>query len=408
MRPSTPSVQLLGLSGPCYLAPGVAAAFSRTRPRTATATTATSVAAPKGGGSGARMAARGLRRRRGAAAVAAAVLGVLLGTATTTGATAAAAATGSSHRIRLARREVALAPHADRLLASAASGGGGNVSRHDALRAAYAELPPAVRMLYAREAAARAGVNLAYGSDGEGGGGRVLQELVPLYGEFLNIAYYYAAVFLGNPPQEATVITDTGSTLTAIPCVDCGDKCGRHINPAFDPAASSTGSMEPCATANCAGCTANNEYCQYHQGYVEGSVIEGTLHRDTAFLGVSGDPTGGAAHTQYAVSQFTFGCHSNEGGLFRTQAANGIMGIGPAGRSFTLALWNAGRLDRNMFSLCMTRSGGAMTMGAIDHDLHTTPLGWADLSLSAFYSVTIESLSLAGVYVPATATIAIA
>jgi hypothetical protein len=41
--------------------------------------------------------------------------------------------------------------------------------------------------------------------------GRVLQDEVPVYGDFRQLAYYYADVFVGTPAQKFTVITDTGS-----------------------------------------------------------------------------------------------------------------------------------------------------------------------------------------------------
>lgn len=34
----------------------------------------------------------------------------------------------------------------------------------------------------------------------------------------IDIGYYYVNIFVGSPPQKQTVIVDTGSSLTAIPC----------------------------------------------------------------------------------------------------------------------------------------------------------------------------------------------
>ena len=40
---------------------------------------------------------------------------------------------------------------------------------------------------------------------------------VKLFGSF-DLGYYYVSLFVGTPPQKQTVIVDTGSSLTAIPC----------------------------------------------------------------------------------------------------------------------------------------------------------------------------------------------
>lgn len=38
-----------------------------------------------------------------------------------------------------------------------------------------------------------------------------------LFGSF-DLGYYYVNLFVGSPPQKQTVIVDTGSSLTAMPC----------------------------------------------------------------------------------------------------------------------------------------------------------------------------------------------
>lgn len=223
------------------------------------------------------------------------------------------------------------------------------------------------------------------------GGGRRMQDAMPLYGDFLSIAYFYATLFVGTPPQPAAVITDTGSSLTAFPCTTC-TQCGRHINPPYDPAASTTGSAVSCDDpGSCSGCS--NNQCEYRQSYMEGSSISGLVYADRAFIGVTGDPHA-PPHEQYSLPAFQFGCHLHEGGLFSSQLADGIMGIGHGRRSYVRALWDSGVVDRHMFSLCLTPDGGAMTVGAIDHAIHMAPPQWAAMSTTDFYAVTTDSFAL--------------
>ena len=40
--------------------------------------------------------------------------------------------------------------------------------------------------------------------------------------------YFYATLQLGTPAKSFEVIVDTGSTITYVPCAQCGDQCGSH------------------------------------------------------------------------------------------------------------------------------------------------------------------------------------
>lgn len=40
-------------------------------------------------------------------------------------------------------------------------------------------------------------------------------------------SYYTTRLWIGTPPQEFALIVDTGSTVTYVPCSDCGH-CGKH------------------------------------------------------------------------------------------------------------------------------------------------------------------------------------
>lgn len=50
---------------------------------------------------------------------------------------------------------------------------------------------------------------------------------------------HYAEIYLGIPAQRASVIVDTGSHMTALPCTSC-QGCGDHTDPLFDMSKSTT------------------------------------------------------------------------------------------------------------------------------------------------------------------------
>jgi hypothetical protein len=41
-------------------------------------------------------------------------------------------------------------------------------------------------------------------------------------------SYFYATVGFGTPMRHFDLIVDTGSTITYVPCSNCGSNCGKH------------------------------------------------------------------------------------------------------------------------------------------------------------------------------------
>lgn len=92
------------------------------------------------------------------------------------------------------------------------------------------------------------------------------------------LGYYYLEAYVGTPEQKQALILDTGSNLTIFPCKGC-DKCRDHINPNFDPDASSTYQKVDQDTDflgwKCKFFNDSKAECAFHQGYTEGSAYIG-------------------------------------------------------------------------------------------------------------------------------------
>jgi hypothetical protein len=233
--------------------------------------------------------------------------------------------------------------------------------------------------------------------EGHGAAARRAQDEFPIYGDYRHLAYYYADIFVGSKRQRFTVIADTGSSLTEVPCFDCAN-CGSHMNPRYKPAESTHAIAQMCP--NCPGgrpCSSGSHpgQCTYSQAYAEGSQISGVLYRDQVYLGADGDATEGSRTAEYAVP-FIIGCGLSEGGLFNSQEADGIMGLGMGELSMTHALWSSEKIAKKIFSLCLNFNGGAMTFGIIETRLHTQPIQWAQLNAAGFYVVNVVGWALSG------------
>jgi len=69
--------------------------------------------------------------------------------------------------------------------------------------------------------------------------------ILPIYGNS-SLGYYYINVYVGTPPQEQSVIIDTGSGQFAFPCSKCTSCGNQHINPPFNIQKSKTNKILTC------------------------------------------------------------------------------------------------------------------------------------------------------------------
>ena len=83
-----------------------------------------------------------------------------------------------------------------------------------------------------------------------------------------------------------------------------------------------------------------------------------------------------------------FGCQTAVTGLFKTQLADGIMGMDDAKSAFWNQMYRAKKIDKKQFSLCYTRPpltsregthSGAMTLGGTDKRLHISPMVYSSV-----------------------------
>ncbi len=73
----------------------------------------------------------------------------------------------------------------------------------------------------------------------------------PIFGNSTYLNYYYVDLYIGEPPQKQSVIIDTGSHITAVPCLPHCKNCGKHLNEYYDMRKSKFSRVLNCEEETC-------------------------------------------------------------------------------------------------------------------------------------------------------------
>ncbi|XP_008702264.2 chymosin-like [Ursus americanus] len=190
---------------------------------------------------------------------------------------------------------------------------------------------------------------------------------------------YFGKISIGTPPQEFTVVFDTGSSDLWVPSVYCKSyACQSHHR--FDPAKSSTfqNLNKPLSI-------------QYGTG-----SMQGFLGLDTVTVSTIVD------------SQQTVGLSTQEpGNVFTYSEFDGILGLAypSLASEYSVPVFDnmmqKHLVAQDLFSVYLARSsqGSMLTLGAIDPSYYTGSLHWVPVTVQEYWQFTVDRVTVDGVVV---------
>lgn len=207
---------------------------------------------------------------------------------------------------------------------------------------------------------------------------------------------YYVTIGLGTPPQYFTVQLDSGSADLGVPLKGCLGPCASSQ---YDPTKSSSSAPKTCTsggTTSCPNCY--NGICEYTNFYASGAGYTAKIYTDTFTLG--------SLSTTVQFGAITNISEPNNA-VLEPAGVDGIAGISFQALShvdaptFIDVLYANGIISANIFTLCVTSTGGLLTLGGEEPNLAGTygyiPMSSGSLGLPYYYSPNVLDVQVNGV-----------
>ncbi|XP_019401731.1 PREDICTED: embryonic pepsinogen-like [Crocodylus porosus] len=189
-------------------------------------------------------------------------------------------------------------------------------------------------------------------------------------------AEYFGMISIGTPPQEFTVVFDTGSSNLWVPSVTCkSEACQNHRR--FDPSKSSTYHG-----------TGISITIQYGIG-----SMDGVVGSDTVLVSSLID-----TNQQLALST------SEPGPFFTYSKFDGILGLGypdlAVGGLIPVFdnMMTKNVVQQHLFSvyLSVEQNGSMLIFGGIDESYFTGPIHWIPVSHQRYWQISLDSIIVNG------------
>lgn len=176
--------------------------------------------------------------------------------------------------------------------------------------------------------------------------------VLPIHGNVYPRGFYYAVLYIGQPPKPYFLDPDTGSDLTWLQCDAPCVHCTKAPHPLYRPSNELVVCKDPiCASLHPPGqhkCDIP-EQCDYEVEYEDGGSSLGVLVKDNLTLNfIDGIRLS---------SRLAFGCGYDQLPGASSHPIDGVLGLGRGKSSITSQLHQQG-LIRNVIGHCLSSRGG--------------------------------------------------
>ena len=200
-----------------------------------------------------------------------------------------------------------------------------------------------------------------------------------------NLYFYYITLFMGNKKENQSFIIDTTSSITTSPCTLCAS-CGDHLNEYYiiNDTSSIIGmnSIECDYLPNVFNDTSEfkiNKYfekknCKFFSELENEKIFGLYLEHSVAFESILSNINDEENDEDYISEENEFqlpiGCSLKETGFLQSTLSDGVVGLNNNNKSFVSMLYRKELIKNNLFSLCLNREGGYLSLGEIDTKYH--------------------------------------
>ena len=212
-----------------------------------------------------------------------------------------------------------------------------------------------------------------------------------IFGNINDLNYYYINLYLGKEKKKQSLLLDTGSGVTSIPCKPYCNQCGQHINSYLYI---NNNQIIGCNNEKCnsveSTCNEEENHCEFSVHYSENSLIKGLYFNEIIYFSNEGNN-----NNKINNNLIPIGCTIYEDNFFYTQKADGIMGLSNSDSNFIKLLYKYGVIKNNIFSLCFGKKGGYFSVDEIETKYHNEKVKYIYIDNNKyFYTLNINNIKI--------------